>query len=177
VSGGPSGPIEAQLRELLKEGVSAEKAVARVLGPYRSGKLSPAQWNALAVYSRPFILRDARRIARLLTRRIEDRAFGGGAGSAAREVLARLEFHMPDGSAVAWEDSTREHHELRCAWLRTYIGSLEEDLDRHERAAKLLADRGVERLGDIPGWEDLIGDETLPDEGGEDDPASGEVVT
>ncbi len=87
--------------------------------------------------------------------------------------LGRIEFHLPDGQVVTWADATAEQHGTRIAWLRTYIMSVEEDLARHERAAKLLAERGAERLSDIPGWEDLIGDDAEDDEGDASGPVDG----
>lgn len=174
----PPGPIESQLRQAVKEGATAEKAAAKVLRPFVDA-LTEVGGEALVAWSRPSVLREARRLERVFARRAEVAAFTGGR-SPARLMLGRVEFKLPDGSAVAWEDSGPEHHETRISWLRTYIGSMEDDLERHERAAKLLAEHGVDRLGDIPGWEDLLGDENWEDgpdedEGTEDKDAAGEV--
>jgi hypothetical protein len=170
----PPGTIGQQIREALKGGASAEQAARKVLGPYGDA-LREAGNDSLVGYARPVVLAEARRVARQLARRAEDRAFAAPLGSDDRLRLAALEFHLPDGTAVTWADSGLAHHEARVAWLRTYIGSLETDLTRHERAAKLLAEHGAERLGDIAGWEDLIGlDQDDDEEGG--GAASGEVV-
>jgi hypothetical protein len=170
----PPGTIGQQIRDALKAGATAEQACGKVLGPYGEA-LAAAGNDSLVGYARPAVLSEARRLARQMTRRAEDRAFGSPLGSEGRLRLARLEFHLPDGQAVSWAESGPEHHAARIAWLRTYIGSLETDLERHERAAKLLAGHGAERLADIDGWEDLIGlDPGDGDEAGE--PASGEVA-
>ncbi|HUY51818.1 MAG TPA: hypothetical protein VMV92_39985 [Streptosporangiaceae bacterium] len=161
----PRGSIGQQIREALKGGATAEQATGKVLGPYGAA-LAAAGNDSLVGYARPAVLSEARRLARQMIRKAEDRAFGSPLGTEGRLRLAALVFHLPDGTAVSWADSGREHHEARVAWLRTYIGSLETDLERHERAAKLLAEYGADRLGDIDGWEDLIGLD--PDEDDED---------
>lgn len=175
----PSGTIEAQLRRLLKEdGMTPEEATQRVLGPYHQALLDAGN-DSLVGYSRPQVLRDARRLWRVQSRRREDAAFRPGASLPERLKVADVVFTLPSGERVTWADATREQHELRVSWLLTYIGTLETDLGRHERAAKLLSERGADRLRDVDGWEELIGD---PDEdsgdgeaGGAD--ASGEAVS
>lgn len=166
----PEGSIESQLKQAITSGATAEQATDRVLEPIARA-LEKAGNPALASYARPSVLRDARRLSRATMRRAENAAFGAGSTRQDRIALARITFGLPDGTTVAWADSGPEHHERRVAWLRTYIGALEEDLDRHERALKLLAEHGAARLSDIDGWEDLIGLDA-----GEDEPASGEVV-
>lgn len=169
----PAGTIEQQLRAALKEGVSAEEATWRVLQPF-GAVLREAGNDSLVGSARPSVLAQARRLHRQITRRAEDRAFSAAPGSRERARLGELEFHLHDGTVVSWAHATREQHEARVAWLQTYIGSLEQDLRRHERILKLLSQRGAERLSDIDGWEELIGDDQ-DDEGGEED-ASGEAV-
>lgn len=171
----PAGTIEQQLRAALRDGMSAEQATAAVLGPY-AAVLAEAGNDSLAAYSRPAVLAAARRLGRQLARRAEDRAFGAAAGTRDRLRLGGLVFHLPDGTVVSWADATAGQHEARVAWLQTYVGSLETDLRRHERAAKLLAERGAEKLADIDGWESLIGDDAdEEDEEGAGD-ASGKAV-
>ena len=173
----PAGTVEQQLRAALKRGRTPEEAVRDVIGPYKS-VLAEAGNDSLADYSRPAVLAAARRLHRQMERRREDRAFLAPAGTRAREALRELAFHLPDGRVVSWADATAAEHEARVAWLHTYIGSLETDVRRHERAAKLLAERGAERLADVDGWESLIGDDAddqeVPGDDGED--ASGEVL-
>lgn len=162
-----AGSIESQLRSAITGGASAEMATNQVLAPITTA-LERAGNPALVSYARPSVLRDARRISRGLMRQAENAAFGAGSTRQDRIALARVEFGLPDGTTVTWADSGPEHHERRVAWLRTYIGALEEDLERHERALKLLAEHGAARLSDISGWEDLIGLDA-----DEDDTASG----
>jgi hypothetical protein len=170
----PAGTVEQQLRAALKNGRTAEEAVRLVMGPYGE-VLSAAGNDSLVGYARPAVLAAARRLHRVMERKKEDRAFRAAPGTKEREALRGLEFHLPDGVVVSWADASAGQHEARIAWLQTYISSLEQDLRRHERAAKLLAERGAEKLSDIDGWESLIGDD-LDDPGEEDDDASGEAV-
>jgi hypothetical protein len=171
----PAGTVEQQLRAALREGRTPEQATAAVLGPY-AAVLAEAGNDSLAGYSRPAVLAAARRLHRQMTRRAEDRAFSAAPGTRDRLRLGGLEFHMPDGTVVSWADATAGQHEARVAWLQTYIGSLETDVRRHERAAKLLAERGAERLADIDGWEALVGDELDDEDAGGGDDAGGGVV-
>lgn len=172
----PAGTVDQQLRAALRAGQSPEQATRSVLGPYAAA-LAEAGNDSLAGYSRPVVLAAARRLARQLARKAEDQAFTAAPGTKDRLRVAELEFHLPDGTVVSWADATAAQHEARVAWLQTYIGSLETDMRRHERAAKLLAEQGAERLADIDGWESLIGDD-LDDGGGEegDEDADGEIV-
>jgi hypothetical protein len=176
----PPGTVQQQLRAALKDGATAEEAVRRVMEPYQR-VLAGAGNDSLAGYARPAVLTEARRLYRVMMRHAEDRAFGAAPGSRERLALREMEFHLPDGTVVSWADATAEQHEARIAWLHTYIGSLETDLRRHERAVKLLAGRGAEKLADIDGWESLIGDDVDEDvvEGpgaGDGDDAGGEGV-
>lgn len=164
------GTLGQQIREALKAGRTAEEAVRHVLRPFTE-VLAEAGNESLVGYARPAVLSEARRLQRQMTRRQEDRAFGAPEGSRERMFLREIEFRLPDGTAVSWAEATREQHGLRIAWLRTYLATVEEDLARHERAEKLLAERGAEKLADIDGWEDLMGD--VPEDDPED--ASGPV--
>jgi hypothetical protein len=170
----PSGSIGQQLREALKAGATPEDAVRKVLGPF-GAVLAEAGNDHLVGYARPAVLSEARRLGRQLIRRAEDRSFGAAPASRDRMRLGQIEFHLPDGQVVSWADATAEQHGARIAWLRTYISSVEEDLARHERAAKLLAEHGAAKLSDIPGWEDLIGDDA-DSEDADDGDASAEAV-
>jgi hypothetical protein len=154
----PAGTIEQQLRAALKAGKTAEQAVSLVSGPYAQA-LKAAGNDALAGYARPSMLAHARRLRRQLERKSEDKAFRAAPGTKERRQLGGLSFHLHDGTVVSWAEATREQHEMRIAWLQTYITSLEQDLRRHERIVKLLAERDAEKLSDIDGWEELIGDE------------------
>ncbi len=169
----PAGSIEQQLRAALKKGMSPEEATRHVLGPF-GAVLREAGNDSLVGSARPSVLAQARRLGRQIARRAEDRAFGAAPGTEDRLRLRGLEFHLPSGEVVSWAEATRDQHEARVAWLATYIGSLEVDLRRHERAVKLLAEHEAERLGDVEGWESLIGDDTDEEEDGV--AASGEVL-
>lgn len=150
------GSLRDRLRALITAGVHAEDATEQVL---REMPKKP-----LAEYARPFVLSDAQNMERRVVRRAEDRAFRDGSGSGeARLKLPQVEFKTWDvtkrtWSRVTWAKATREQHEARIVWLRTCIDDIEVDLGRHERAAKLLAERGADCLEEIPGWQDLIGD-------------------
>ena len=170
----PAGTIGQQLREALKTGVTAEEAVRRVLRPF-GAVLAEAGNDHLVGYARPAVLSEARRLSRQLIRRAEDRSFGAAPSSQDRMRLGQIVFHLPSGESVSWADATAEQHGVRIAWLRTYIATVEEDLGRHERAVKLLADHGAEKLSDIPGWEDLIGDD-VEDAGSDVDASAAEVA-
>ena len=154
----PAGTIEQQLRAALKAGKTAEQAVSLVSGPYARA-LKEAGNDALAGYARPSMLAHARSMARQIARKAEDKAFRAPPGTKERRQLGGLSFHLHDGTVVSWADATRDQHEMRIAWLQTYITSLEQDLRRHERIVKLLSESGAEKLSDIDGWEALIGDE------------------
>lgn len=167
----PAGTVEQQLRAALREGRSPEEATRLVIGPYRQ-VLEGAGNASLADYSRPAVLAAARRLHRQMERRREDRAFQAAPGTRERSAISGLSFHLPDGTVVGWADATAAQHEKRVAWLQTYISSMEQDLRRHERILKLLAARGAERLSEIGGWEELVGDD-LDDEA---EDASGDVA-
>lgn len=172
----PEGTISQQLRAALKSGMTAEQATGAVLGPY-GAVLREAGNDSLAAYSRPAVLAEARRLSRQMARRAEDRAFGSAPGTRERLAVRELAFHLPDGTVVSWADATAEQHEARIAWLQTFITSMEQDLRRHERVVKLLAERGAARLSDIEGWESLVGDDLDGDPGDDaGDDASGEAV-
>ena len=159
--------IRDQLRDLVRSGMYAEDAVEKVLAS--CGK------RPLAAYAWPFVLREARIFERQRVRHAENAAFapaGSGAGAGAERLadarlrLPRVEFKLPTGERVAWGQASRDQHEARITWLRTHIGSLEVDLERHERAVKLLIDRDVDRLDDVPGWVDMLGlDSDMPGAG------------
>ena len=169
----PAGTIEQQLRAALRAGKTAEQAVSLVSGPYAQA-LKAAGNDALAGYARPSMLAHARRLERQIERRAEDKAFRAPPGTQERRQLAGLSFHLHDGTVVPWAEATREQHEMRIAWLQTYITSLEQDLRRHERIVKLLSERGAEKLSDIDGWETLIGDELdEPADSGDPDDGTG----
>lgn len=174
----PSGSMEQMIRAELKSGKTPEEAVRAVLTPFGE-VLRSAGNDALVPFARPSVLATARRLHRQLTRRAEDKAFTSAPGSRDRLHLGTLEFHVPGTKeVVSWAEATASQHDARIAWLHTYIGSLETDLRRHERARKLLENRGAQKLAEIEGWEALIGD----DADGEDEDelaaedASGEVV-
>lgn len=180
----PPGKIGQHLRESLKAGRTAEQAAGAVLGPYRE-VLAAAGNDSLVGYARPAVLSEARRLARQMMRASEDRAFSSPEGSRERLSLGDVVFAMPDGTRVSWAQATLAQHAMRTAWLRTYITSVEEDLERHERAEEIIrkhaAEQGIGdedaigqlRLSDVPGWEDLIGD---PDDDGDDGEAASGVV-
>lgn len=153
------GSIDNQLMDALRQGLSAEQATAEVLEPYDKA-LAGAGLPELIPFVLPAVLRHARAIARCrITRPREDSAFGGGSKSKGRMILARLEFHLPDGTPIAWEDSTAEDHRILIAWMEASMAAQMVTLRRHKRTLKLLEETGAARLGNIPGWEDLIGDE------------------
>lgn len=164
----PAGTIDSQLRAALKAGKTAEQAVTLVTGPYATA-LKEAGNDALAGYARPSMLAHARRIERQMERRAEDKAFRAAPATPQRRQLSGLSFHLHNGTVVSWAEATREQHEMRIAWLQTYISSMEQDLRRHERIVKLLSERAADKLADIDGWEELIGDE-LDEPAGQDDP-------
>lgn len=163
-----SGPsVKQQLRALISEGANAEDAVRKVLRI--CGK------RPLAEYAWPFLLREAQNMERDRVRAVENAAFSGS-GKRRKDALRKLprtKFKTRDFTGkwgrIEWSEATREHHEARRLWYSLQIDSLRPDLRRHERALKLLADHGAERLGDIPGWEELMED---PPDGG----ASGPVA-
>ena len=171
----PEGTISSQLRAALKGGMTAEQATSAVLAPY-GAVLQEAGNDSLATYSRPAVLAEARRLHRQMTRRAEDRAFGAAPGTRERQGVRELAFHLPDGTVVSWADATAEQHEARITWLQTFISSMEQDLRRHERVVKLLAERGADRLSDIEGWESLVGDDLDDPEDEPADDASGEAA-
>ena len=159
----PAVTIEQSLRAELKAGKTAEQATEAVLRPYTEA-LRAAGNDSLVWYARPAVLSQAKRLHRQVVRRSEDRAFSAAPGTSDRLRLGDLEFHLPDGTKVTWADATLEQHTARILWLETYIGSLETTLRRHDRARKLLENRGASKLSDIEGWQALIGDELLEED-------------
>lgn len=152
-----SESVWSQLTRLIgDEDIPPEQATETVM------KDLSARWKD---FSRPFVLRAARGIeGRIVNRRMR-RAIGPAAlGSRHHEsAMGRLSttvYHLPDGQRVLWDDMTVVMLDLKIAQLRKHIGSLVDHLRVLEVARKLCADRGVDRLGDIAGWAELVAAET-----------------
>lgn len=130
----------------------------------------------LAAFVRPIVMTEARRVARHVTRRIEDAAFshpptvhattprsvpsGGGESrittAEARQLLVAAQFVTPDGRWVTWGTATAEDHLARAEWQRGHAQACVTDADRHEYAAHLIAANNVTCLDEIDGWEPML---------------------
>jgi len=66
--------------------------------------------------------------------------------------LAGVPFWVPGGQSTTWGEATEADHQARAQWLRGKAGALVVTAERHEGAAKLIHDAGVERLADIAGF-------------------------
>lgn len=71
---------------------------------------------------------------------------------AAYRDLQNSTFWVPGYGPVNWGEATEADHLARANWLRDHAGTLVIDAERHEQAAKLIHDAGVERLTDIDGF-------------------------
>lgn len=71
---------------------------------------------------------------------------------AAYRELRSSTFWVPGYGPVSWGEATETDHKARASWLRDHAGTLVTDAERHEQAARLIHDAGVERLADIDGF-------------------------
>jgi hypothetical protein len=156
-----------QLHRLIKEGTPPAQAAETVMSDV------PKRWRDIF---RPFVLRRARGIEGEIVNRQMRTAFTGNRGSRHQEKAAthldNTVYRTATGARVVWADWTVDQLELKIAQLRKQIGSLVEHLRILEAARDLCVEKGVERIGEIPGWVDLVRERLEhEDEGG----ASGEV--
>jgi hypothetical protein len=160
--------VTGQIKRLIEEGETPDRVTETVMADL------PRRWKDFA---RPFVLRFVRGVEGQVVNRRMRRVFTGTRGTHNREqAVERLHstvYRLPSGQRVLWDDMTVEYLELKIAQLRKHVGALVGHLRILEAARKLCADRGVERLGDIPGWVDLVQEEIHDDTEGED--TSGEV--
>jgi len=61
-------------------------------------------------------------------------------------------FWVPGHGPVSWGEATEAHHLARAKWLRDHAATLVTSAERHEQAAELIQQHGVEKLGDIDGF-------------------------
>lgn len=157
--------LTAAVRRVVREEVDAghtpESATSTALK-----KLTRDQAISLA---HPFILSEAKKVARSNVRALEDRAFRPPVDESAepserayeerpapfmppgewRRALWDECFSLADGTLVKWGEATAEQHEARAAEQRRLSITTGMDADRHEWAAKTIRDAGVDCLNDI----------------------------
>jgi len=153
------------LRELIEGGADPLKATDQALARVPKQKL--------VAYVRPLVLHEARGLTRALGRNVENEAFApetghskpddhsrragsGATNSDYRQQLVSTRFPLADGTWVAWGQATAKQHLQRAEWQRRHADQSVRDAERHEWAANLIEDRGVECLDEIDGWTDLI---------------------
>lgn len=95
--------IRAALRELVSDSIDPETAADKVLGTTPKSQL--------AAYVRPLVLKEARGLARELSREVEHRAFGSGGGHATCDTETSL---RPES-----DQATDDDHEAFVASGRT----------------------------------------------------------
>jgi hypothetical protein len=133
--------IETQLLRILRRGVDPAGAVAEVVGLCRKQDLVPLATPALENL--------ARDLARSLVSERERRfPIDQVATPDALAALAADSFWV-NGRAVAWLTATAEDHLARAAQQRRLAGTLVEDAERHEYAAREIQAAGVRCLKDL----------------------------
>lgn len=149
-----SSPILSQLREQLLVGRSPEEAAHAILDPYGGVENDP-----LCRYVWPVILKAARDCEGKLSRASRNEAFFGDDSKGNQETrlhLPKMVYRMPNGSRVLWDDLTLDKIEAKIAYLRTQIGGLVDHLSILISARRVLQTCACTRLGDVPGWVDLV---------------------
>jgi hypothetical protein len=87
----------------------------------------------------------------LVEKTVDDEIIVGVDPSAARKKLVREGFWIPSCGFVKWLEATAEQHIERAQQQRLRVGTLLQDVERHERAAKDIRDAGVTCLADLEG--------------------------
>jgi hypothetical protein len=161
--------VTGQMRRLIREGKTPAEVAEAAMADM------PKRWRDVA---RPFVLRIARGIEGQVVNRRMRRVFTGAGGGVRHQEAAvvRLEttvYRTATGTRIVWSHWTVDELELKIAQLRKQVGSLLEHLRILESARDLCVEKGVDRIGEIPGWIDLVR-ERLAQKHVDD--ASGEVV-
>ena len=149
-----SESVTGQLKRLIEGGKAPAEATETVMAEL------PKRWRE---FFRPFVLRMARGIEGQVVNRRMRRALTGsrrGAGARHQEAaVVRLEstvYRTAEGARIVWADWTVDYLELKIAQLRKQVGSLLEHLRILEAARDLCVEKGVDRIGEIPGWVELV---------------------
>lgn len=163
--------VQKHLHRLISEGMDPERATEEVMSDL------PRRWKE---WARPFVLRRASGIEgeivngrmrrALLPMTLQPTALPTSAGEtptvpngvgrrhqlAAVTKLRETVYRLPDGERVLWDNMTIDMLDLKIAQMRKLIGSLVDHLHILEAARKLCAEHGVERLGDVEGWVEIL---------------------
>lgn len=148
--------VRGRVAELLRGGATPVDAAETVLDE------APDRWPDWRGFFRPLVFRLAQDMNNAVVNDAARVALGAGQGQSERRRAAALRrlrecaYYTPTGERVLWDDLTVDLIDVRIALLRKQVGSMVEHLGILEAARKLCADRGVDRLGDIDGWEDLV---------------------
>lgn len=144
------------------EGLTPRQAVDRVLELYE------LQSTPLAVRITPLLFEDAKEVERSKAREtrkwaLQQRLPVPRTPSAVvaikherQQAISTTVFHMPDGKRILWGDLRIQDLNAKIAWMRAHVGTIMDHLKVLEKAQQLITERGVERLGDVPNWADLI---------------------
>lgn len=143
--------VQGQMRQMIVEGLTPAEVTEAVMAEL------PRRWKDFA---RPFVLRLARGIEGKIVNRRMKRAMSGRRGSRHQEAaVIRLDgtvYKLPDGQRIVWADWGPDEFDAKIAWLRKQVGSLVDHLNVLEAARDLCLEKGVDRIGDIPGWVDQV---------------------
>jgi len=160
--------VHGQLRRLIAAGASPGEATDAVMSDL------PPRWKD---WARPFVLRRASGIEGELVNGCMRRALlpvpTAGADGQLETPPVRLEagrrrqlaavarlhdtvYRLPDGQRILWDDMTIDAIDLKIAQMRKLVGSLVDHLRVLEAARKLCAEHGVDRLGDVEDWAELL---------------------
>lgn len=152
-------------RELLYEGIKNGKTPELA---YESAVKGVRKLD-LAEHFRSIGVDEARHIRRVMSRTIENRVFGAGGRRLQsersvprdvdiRDLLLAATFSVGD-RVLTWGSATAEEHERRADEQEGRMADIQEDVDRHRRAAKLIRAEGVRALEDVDDLTELIDDE------------------
>lgn len=158
------GSPHTRLRKLIESGVAPEEATDTLLEEL------PQSWRG---WVRGFVLKQARDEEGRVVNRIMKKELGSAlvsdslasaeritkGGKKFRKVQEDIQntvYRTAKGVRVLWDDMTVDLLDLKIAQLRKQVGALVDHLLPLEAARCLCVERGVERLGDIPGWPSLV---------------------
>jgi hypothetical protein len=146
----PAGSTsEPQIRDLIRTADTDRSVEERVLAMRLVVELHTSGRCNLLV---PLLTDEIRRLRRRHTLRVERGVkLASDAPAADGGWLQLLEegFATVDGRFVTWGEATVEDHESRLEWLRGQVAALNEDVDRHEQAIKLIREHGVTCLAEV----------------------------
>lgn len=148
---------EMNLRTLIAEHGASEDGEQAARDVIRALLRDHADLAAVLLY--PIVHDEIRRIRRQQSRRAEDKAFGGPADSGdplapLRQLRNRSFLDPATRMLVTWGSASPQQHEGRAEWLRiTKLVPVQQTIDRHRYAARVLREAAASCLNEVSGYE------------------------